>query len=97
MKTFADLFPVGDQTIEAVAALETMIDQALEAAARGFVSGSPLAEADGKVTIPITYTTSGAKIELTHWRHAAIKYRAAGWSVTFAKDTQGRAVLLIAP
>jgi hypothetical protein len=97
MNTFADLFPVGDQTTEAVATIETMIDQALEAAARNFASGSPFAEVDGKVTIPITFTTSGTKLELPHWRHAAARYRLAGWSVTFEKDLQGRAVLVIAP
>jgi hypothetical protein len=99
MKTFADLFPFGDRTIEAVAVIETMIDDAIEQAARDVaVAGSPFGQADGKIVVEITPTSPlGDRLEMTAWRHAAARYRAAGWSVTFATDPQARPVLLIAP
>jgi hypothetical protein len=97
MRTIEDLHPSAEVDMDAVAAIENMIDSAIDDAGRRMnQGGSELGTVGGMINITVVHTTGGRQLPLSAWRHAAVRYRLKGWSVTFAAQ-DSHACLLIAP
>jgi hypothetical protein len=96
MRTIEDLHPLAEVDMDAIATIENLIDSAIDDARRRVGQpGSPLETADAAINVSVVPTTGGRQLPISAWRHAAVRYRLKGWSVSFAARDD-HACLLIA-